>query len=108
LNIETGGVEFRPWPVENWTGPWNFDHKPGSKFNMQHKNTEYLRLRLFSQKLVLHFGFYPSIYFILLLIYYVIKSHWVLTLRSLSRVLSSGLLIYKQCKRVCICFSSVM
>jgi hypothetical protein len=33
LNMETEGVEFRPWPVENWTAPWNFDNKPSSKFS---------------------------------------------------------------------------
>jgi hypothetical protein len=60
LNIETRGVEFRPYPVENWAGPWNFDHKPGSKFNSIKACNIYIH-GLFNQKLEFHSGFYPSV-----------------------------------------------
>jgi hypothetical protein len=109
LNIETKGVEFRPLPVENWTGQWNFDHKPGSKFNsIKH---EIFTPTFIQPKNCTPFRILPycSFYFAFDLIdYYVVKSHSVLTLCSPDRVLSSGLLIYRQYRRVCICFSSYM
>jgi hypothetical protein len=67
LNIETRGVEFRPYPVENWAGPWNFDHKSVSKFNSIKTCNIYIP-GLFNQKL----NFIPV--FTLLFVYFAFDS----------------------------------